>query len=120
MKIQRGDILFANLGRYQGSVQGGNRPVVVISNNRVNRYSTVITVVPLSTKVGKKKNLPTHVFVPASSVGGPEHDSIALCEQVISLDVENVQERIGRLEQGLLDKVTEAVQIQIGVFEEYN
>lgn len=58
MKIQRGDILFANLGRYQGSVQGGNRPVVVISNNKVNRYSTVITVVPLSTKVEKKKNLP--------------------------------------------------------------
>ncbi|MCM1159002.1 MAG: type II toxin-antitoxin system PemK/MazF family toxin [Clostridium sp.] len=120
MKIQRGDILFANLGRYKGSVQGGNRPVVVISNNKVNRYSTVITVVPLSTRVEKKKNLPTHVFVPASSVGGPEHDSIALCEQVISLDVENVQEHIGRLEQGLLDKITEAVQIQIGVFGEYN
>ncbi len=55
MKIQRGDILFANLGRYQGSVQGGNRPVVVISNNKVNRYSTVITVVPLSTKVEKRR-----------------------------------------------------------------
>ena len=35
MKIQRGDILYADLGiQYQGSMQGGMRPVVVVSNNR--------------------------------------------------------------------------------------
>lgn len=48
MKIQRGDILYADLGiQYQGSM----RPVVVVSNNMANRHSTVITVVPLSTKI---------------------------------------------------------------------
>lgn len=49
MKVKRGDILYVDLGaKYRGSVQGGTRPVVVISNNRANKYSTVITVVPLS------------------------------------------------------------------------
>ena len=50
MKIRRGDILYADLGvQYQESMQGGMRPVVVVSNNRANKHSTVITVVPLST-----------------------------------------------------------------------
>ena len=31
MKIRRGDILYADLGgQYQGSMQGGMRPVVVV------------------------------------------------------------------------------------------
>lgn len=59
MKIRRGDILYADLGgQYQGSMQGGMRPVVVVSNNMANKHSSVITVVPLSTKIFKKKNLP--------------------------------------------------------------
>lgn len=54
IEIKRGDILYADLGvKYQGSMQGGIRPVVVVSNNRANRYSVVITVVPLSSKVSK-------------------------------------------------------------------
>lgn len=55
MKIRRGDILYADLGvQYQGSMQGGMRPVVVVSNNRANRHSTVITVVPLSVNADLK------------------------------------------------------------------
>ena len=64
MKIRRGDILYVDLGvQYQGSIQGSMRPVVVVSNNMANKHSTVITVVPLSTKINKKRNLLTHVFV---------------------------------------------------------
>lgn len=88
MKIRRGDILYADLGgQYQGSMQGGMRPVVVVSNNMANKHSTVITVVPLSTKIFKKKNLPTHVFVSAYRAEGLEQHSIAICEQVTALDM---------------------------------
>ena len=56
MKIRRGDILYVDLGvQYQGSIQGSMRPVVVVSNNMANKHSTVITVVPLSTKINKKR-----------------------------------------------------------------
>lgn len=40
----------------------------VASNNRANKHSTVITVVPLSTKIYKKRNLPIHVFISASKI----------------------------------------------------
>ena len=76
MKIQRGDILYADLGvQYQGSMQGGMRPVVVVSNNKANKHSTVITVVPLSTKIYKKQSLPTHVFISAYKAEGLEQHS---------------------------------------------
>lgn len=47
MKIRRGDILRVDLGVHPGcSIQSGIRPVVVVSNNKANDSSTVITVIP--------------------------------------------------------------------------
>ena len=55
MTIRRGDILWADLGMFQTtSVQGGVRPVIVVSNNKANTYSSVITVVPLTSRIYKK------------------------------------------------------------------
>ena len=40
MTIRRGDILWADLGMFPTtSVQGGVRPVIVVSNNKANTYS---------------------------------------------------------------------------------
>ena len=64
MKIERGDILMVNLGQVPGtSLQSGIRPVVVVSNNKANTYSPVVTVVPFTSRVYKKRYLPTHVFI---------------------------------------------------------
>lgn len=121
MRIRRGDILYADLGaQYQGSMQGGMRPVVVVSNNRANKHSMVITVVPLSTKIYKKQNLPTHVFVSAHRAEGLEQHSIALCEQVTALNFNRIIAHMGRVSEETLDRITEAVQVQVGVFDKYN
>ena len=121
MKIRRGDILYADLGgQYQGSMQGGMRPVVVVSDNMANKHSTVITVVPLSTKIFKKKNLPTHVFVSAYRAEGLEQHSIALCEQVTALDYGRIIENMGKVDEETLARITEAVQVQVGVYDKYN
>ena len=121
MKIRRGDILYADLGiQYQGSMQGGMRPVVVVSNNKANKHSTVFTVVPLSTRIYKKQNLPTHVFVSAYRSEGLEQHSIALCEQVTALNYDRIIESIGKVDEETLARITEAVQVQVGVFERYN
>lgn len=121
MKIRRGDILYADLGgQYQGSMQGGMRPVVVVSDNMANKHSTVITVVPLSTKIFKKKNIPTHVFVSAYRAEGLEQHSIALCEQVTALDYGRIIENMGKVDEETLARITEAVQVQVGVYDKYN
>lgn len=121
MKIRRGDILYVDLGvQYQGSIQGSMRPVVVVSNNMANKHSSVITVVPLSTKINKKRNLPTHVFVSAYKSEGLEQHSIALCEQVTALDYSRIIENMGKVDKDTLARITEAVQVQVGVLDKYN
>ena len=63
----------------EGRVQNGIRPVVIVSNNAANVYSSVITAVPLTKR--EKPELPTHVRTEANHTPG-----IALCENLISLD----------------------------------
>ena len=117
MKIRRGDILYADLGTWnKGSIQGGLRPVIVVSNDKVNQYSTVLTIVPLSGRIYKKRNLPTHVFVSADYNSGLDKHSIALCEQVTALPYDKVIAKFGSVNEKTLERIIEAVQIQIGVF----
>lgn len=53
--IIRGAIYFANLKDFGNSVQHGLRPVVVVSNDAANRYSPVVNVVSMTTKMTKHK-----------------------------------------------------------------
>lgn len=61
--IKRGDIYFARLNPIVGSEQGGkHRPVLIISNNKGNRYSTTVIVAAITGMEHNKANLPTHVI----------------------------------------------------------
>lgn len=59
-----GDIFWAQLDEdmHGGSLQTGFRPVLIVSNDKANQYSPVVTIVPITSKIGKKR-LPTHVFI---------------------------------------------------------
>ena len=43
-EIQRGEIYLADLGEGVGSEQKGIRPVLIVQNNRGNKYSPTVTV----------------------------------------------------------------------------
>lgn len=73
------------------SVQQGTRPVIIVSNDQANDHSPVITVVPLTSKLGKNA-LPTHVFLNNYML---DHPSLALCEQILSVDKTRLIRRIG-------------------------
>lgn len=84
------EIWFAELGDHYGtSVQSGNRPVLVISNDVANRNSPIITVIPLSSKL-KKLELPVHIVLTEDDCEmlRDEHleDSILLVEQITTID----------------------------------
>lgn len=118
---KRGDIYFVNFGEKDGSKQGGIRPALVVSNNKANLHSPVVTVVPLSARVWKKKYLPTHVQIPKRKSCGLDKPSMALAEQVETLDKKRLGEKIGEvLDDMVMQQVTVALQIQIGAYAEYN
>ncbi len=119
---KRGEIYFIDFGTKSDSCeQGGVRPAIVVSNNKANANSPVVTVVPLTTKIWKKPYLPTHVQIPYSVSIGLHKKSMALAEQVETVDKKKLQEKIGEITDALLmDKITIALQIQIGAYAEYN
>lgn len=118
----RGEIFFVDFGRNNNShKQNGVRPAVIVSNNKNNHNSPVITVVPLTARVWKKKYLPTHVQIPVKGNIGLKRPSMALAEQVGTLDKSCLREKIGEItDRHVMDAITVALQIQIGVYAEYN
>ena len=88
------EIWFANLPAVGGSIQSGMRPVVIVSNNAANQYSPVVTAVPLTSNLHKTV-LPTHVLLRESGLKSP---SLALCEQILSVDKSCLVRRIGSVE----------------------
>lgn len=113
--IKRGDVLLVDLGAPEhGSEQAGTRPVVVVSNNRVNSHYHVYTVVPLTTRMYRPE-LATNVLVPANKEEGVTRDAVALCAQIRSIDEERILRKKGRLNKDTLERVTKGVLIQIGI-----
>ena len=110
-EIKRGDIYKADLSPVVGSEQGGIRPVVIVQNDMGKRYSPTIIVVPITTRLNKK-NLPTHTKINNSSL---LKESIALMEQIRTIDKSRLIEFIGVLNESEMNRITEALRISIDV-----
>lgn len=116
--FERGNILLADLGvvtTKTGSLQMGKRPVIVVSNDLNNKYSTMISIVPLTTSKFKK-NLPTHVEINKQN-SKIEKDSIALAEQVMVIPKTYIikNEPLFKLSNELMLKTEVAIAIQFGL-----
>lgn len=112
--IRRGDIYYANLNPVVGSEQGEHRPVLILSNNKGNRYSPTVIVAPITGNLNKTP-LPTHVLIPKSC--GLEKDSLALTEQIRVIDRSRLSDYIGRAGISVMPHVDMALAISLGLDE---
>lgn len=115
MKIRRGDIIVADLGQHETSIQSGIRPCIVVSNNMANRHSPVITVVPLTSKIRKKEYLPTHVFLNGYENTALNCHSLALCEQITSVACSEILDVAGQVNERKMIEIGHAISIQCGL-----
>lgn len=113
MVIKRGDIFYADLSPVIGSEQGGVRPVLVIQNDIGNKYSPTIIAAAITSQINKAK-LPTHIEISAQEYGLVK-DSVILLEQIRTIDKQRLKEKIGRLDDELMEKVNEALTISFGL-----
>ena len=118
MNIRRGDIYYADLSPVIGSEQGGLRPVLIVQNDVGNRYSPTVIAAAITSKIGKTK-LPTHIDIFANKVGLAK-DSVILLEQVRTLDKKRLKERMGHLDDNIMQKVNDAISISFGLSEMQN
>ena len=113
MNIKRGDIYYADLSPVVGSEQGGLRPVLIVQNDIGNRYSPTVIAAAITSRMSKTK-LPTHIDIHASEVGLAK-DSVVLLEQIRTLDKRRLRERMGHLDEALMQEVNSAISISFGL-----
>lgn len=113
MGVKRGDIYYADLSPVVGSEQGGLRPVLIIQNDVGNRYSPTVIAAAITSRLGKAR-MPTHIDVHADRVGLVK-DSVILLEQVRTLDKRRLKEKMGHLDERLMEEVNRAIAVSVGL-----
>ena len=115
MTIKRGDIYYADLSPVIGSEQGGLRPVLIIQNDVGNKYSPTVIAAAITSQINKTK-LPTHIELHAENFGLAKN-SVILLEQIRTLDKRRLKEKMGNLDDGLMNKVNSAISVSFGLSE---
>ena len=113
LQIRRGDIYYADLSPVVGSEQGGLRPVLIIQNDVGNKYSPTVIAAAITSRMSKTR-LPTHIDIYASRAG-LARDSVILLEQIRTLDKRRLRERMGHLDDEMMDRVNSAIAVSFGI-----
>lgn len=111
--VRRGDIYFADLSPVVGSEQGGVRPVLIVQNNVGNKHSPTVIAAAITSQINKAR-LPTHIELSARSFGLTK-DSVILLEQIRTIDKQRLLEKMGRLDDGVMSRVDEALAVSFGI-----
>ena len=109
--ILRGELYYADLEPVIGSEQGGERPVVILQNNKGNQHSPTVIVAPLTTQKIKPR-LPTHVTV---SGNGLKSSSLILLEQIRTIDKQRVRYYIGEVTGDNMKQIENAILASVGI-----
>ena len=111
--VRRGDIYYADLSPVVGSEQGGIRPVLIVQNDTGNKYSPTVIAAAITSQINKA-TLPTHIPLEAKSFGLTK-DSVVLLEQIRTIDKKRLKERMGKLDDELMNAVDSAIAVSFGL-----
>lgn len=110
--IKRGQIWYADLQGNIGSEQGGLRPVLIVQNDKGNKYSPT-TIVAILTSRKTKAKLPTHIWL--SITCGLAVNSMVELEQLRTIDKSRLTKYVGEIQEGEQRLIDEALKISLGV-----
>ena len=92
--LRRGDVVFMDLPKNENSsVQYGLRPCVIMSNQKAINSSTVLNVLPITSK-NKRCN---KLHIPVSHECGLKLDSIVSAEQILTVSKNLIKNKIGKV-----------------------
>lgn len=115
MAIHRGDIYFVNLNPVKGREQAGQRPVLVLSVDTINKLPLVVTVVVGTKGENISRDYPTNVRVSPED-SGLLIETLFLCFQIRSLDPKRFPEKpAGKVPDKVLTKIEMTVRHCLGL-----
>ena len=89
--------------------------MLIIQNDVGNRYSPTVIAAAITSRMGKTK-LPTHIDIYADRVGLSK-DSVILLEQIRTLDKKRLREKMGHLDDDIMEEVNNAIAVSFGLHE---
>ena len=115
--MRRGDIHAVGLDPARGSEANKRRPAVIVSNDAANATAGrlgrgVITVVPVTSNI--ERVYPFQVLLPAAETG-LDRDSKAQAEQVRSIAVQRLGDRLGVVPHPFMLDIVEALRLHLGL-----
>ena len=113
--VKRGDIYYADLSPVVGSEQGGMRPVLIVQNDVGNKHSPTVIAAAITSQINKAK-LPTHIELGARTYGLSK-DSVILLEQIRTIDKKRLKDRMGKLDDKLMNQVDNAIAVSFGLID---
>jgi mRNA interferase MazF len=106
-------MFYADLTNGVGSEQSGYRPVIVIQNDIGNKHSNTIIAAIITSRTAHKPKMPTHCHIIAQQ--GLGRDSLALLEQIRTIDKERLKEYIGKLDDEAMRRIDRALAVSVGL-----
>jgi mRNA interferase MazF len=100
--VSTAEVWIAYLDPVVGHEQGGRRPVVIVSNQRLHEIpSALVFVVPFTTR---DRRVESHVLVQLE-IGVLPRQSFAMTEQLRSISRQRLRKRIGTVDQLTMDLI---------------
>lgn len=113
--LKRGEIYLVNFDPTLGAEIKKTRPALILQNDIANRHSPVTIVAAISSQFSETL-YPTEVLITAPE-GGLSVDSVALLNQLRSIDHRRLVKRLGVIRSGTLHQVEHALLISLGMME---
>jgi mRNA interferase MazF len=113
MEIKRGEVFWINLDPATGSEIRKTRPCVVVSNDIANRFSPLITVVPITTQ--KLENLYPHEVL-LTSIDKLKNSKVKV-HQIRTIDKRRVRKKILSLPSTTMEKIDWALANHLDLVE---
>lgn len=111
LDVKRGQIFYTKLESVVGSEQGGIRPVLILQNDKDNRYCPT-TIVATITSRKEKGRVPVHIPILA---GGLSKESVVHLEQIRTIDKQRLLRYVAWLDESIMQQINRAIEISLGL-----
>lgn len=111
-KVKRGMVYIVERLEGIGSEQSGDRPGLVVQNDRLNAASPTVTVALITSQI-KRLDLSEHVLLP--KVQGLPKTSMVLLEQLQTIDKSRLTRYMGSLDEPTMKRIDQGLKKSLGI-----
>lgn len=111
--IESGGIYLVSFAPSVGHEYQGQRPAVVIQSNKQLRRSSLVTIMPLTSQVGKPHG--DDIFIKADKANNLFADSLLKVHSIESFDKDRFLKKIGVIDNSIMLKVQQYLKIHFDI-----